>query len=88
MDDINKVKAIKHGNYATYSNHGCRCDECRTAHNEWHRQYRSSEVGKKRALLANRRSRRIQQESASYLKRVLPEAYSKIVAEVTIEFME
>lgn len=88
MNEPDSPKEIKHGNYATYSNHGCRCDACRAAHNEWHRQYRSSEVGKKRALLANRRSRRIQQEASAYLKRILPEEYSKIVTKVTIEFME
>jgi len=88
MDDSITNKIVKHGNYATYSNHGCRCDECREAHNQWHRNYRSSATGKKRALIANRRSRRIQQEATAYLKQNSPDVYSQIVSKVTIEFME
>jgi len=88
VNDSTPDKAVNHGNYSTYSNHGCRCDDCRRAHNEWHRSYRSSARGKQRALIANRRSRRIQQEAAAFLKETNPEAYSQIVSRITIEMME
>jgi hypothetical protein len=35
-----------HGSASTYSNHGCRCDECRTAKREYDLDY----VRRKRAL--------------------------------------
>lgn len=75
-------KEIKHGHYSTYSNHNCRCEACRQAHNQWHREYRASSNGRERALLANRRSRRIQQEAASWLKNNHPREYAEIVVMV------
>lgn len=31
----------QHGSRWTYKNHGCRCDECRAANTEWHREHRA-----------------------------------------------
>jgi len=31
---------MRHGKYSTYSNHGCRCDACREAWNEYYTSYR------------------------------------------------
>ncbi len=33
-------KPIPHGTFSGYQYHSCRCDDCRTAHNEYHAQYR------------------------------------------------
>lgn len=30
----------EHGSNSTYTNHGCRCDPCRTASREWAREHR------------------------------------------------
>ena len=76
---------LKHGFYATYSNHGCRCDECRTAHNAWHRQYRNTDNGRRRTMAANRKSRLVQQRSTAYLREHNPEAFAAILAEVETE---
>lgn len=81
-------KPMKHGNYSTYSNYHCRCDECRDAHKEWHRQYRSSGSGHARTLLANRRSRKVQQEAAAFLKEQHPDVYQNIVNRVHQEITE
>ena len=73
------VKAdINHGFYATYSNHGCRCTECRDAHTAWQRNYRNSEKGRKRTSAANRKSRRTQQLCTQYLKVNFPEINAMI----------
>lgn len=76
------TRTVKHGSYATYSNYGCRCELCREAHNNWHRSYRASGSGHARTLLANRRSRKIQQEATAYLKQNHPAVYEEIVARV------
>lgn len=83
-----EVETVPHGNYATYSNHNCRCDLCREAHNRWHREYRLTENGRKRTTLANRKSRRIQQAAAFYMKENLPEVYANIVQTVNNELTE
>ena len=82
---VETSRPVKHGAYSTYSNRGCRCDECRQAHAEWHRQYRHSESGHSRTLLANRRSRRIQQLAAQHLKTTHPEEYENILRQVEAE---
>lgn len=33
--------AVDHGTNSTYTNHGCRCHDCRTAHTHYSRRYRS-----------------------------------------------
>lgn len=83
---VNRI--VKHGSYATYTNQHCRCDLCREAHNNWHRQYRSSGGGHARTLLANRRSRKIQQEATAYLKQHHPAVYEEIVARVHQELAD
>lgn len=75
-------KTIKHGYYATYSNHGCRCNRCKEAHAAWHRMYRQSDSGRERTVKANRKSRRIQQKAADFLRSNYPEHYAKIVEAV------
>lgn len=79
---------LRHGHYATYANHNCRCGLCREAHNRWHREYRQTENGKKRTTLANRKSRRIQQAAAFYIKENMPEVYANIVESVNNELNE
>jgi hypothetical protein len=71
-------RPIAHGKYATYSNYACRCDDCRKAHNEWHRQYRQTEGGRKRTLVANRKARLVQTECAEWLKQNHPDIYNSI----------
>lgn len=79
---------VKHGHYATYSNHGCRCDECRAAHNAWHREYRNTDNGRRRTMTANRKSRLIQQRATAHLKQYHPDVYAAIVNQVNIEVQQ
>lgn len=76
---------LRHGNYATYSNHNCRCELCREAHNRWHREYRLTANGRRRTTIANRKSRRIQQQAATYVRENLPEIYQNIVKTIEAE---
>lgn len=48
---------MKHGTSGAYTNHGCRCDECRTAHAAKMREYRAKtgdENGKRERQSRNR----------------------------------
>lgn len=76
------TKPVKHGYYATYSNRGCRCLACKEAHAAWHRQYRRSANGKSTTVKANRKSRRIQQQAAEFLRVYYPDLYATIVSRV------
>jgi hypothetical protein len=42
MSDVapGRVVPIPHGTYSGYTNHGCRCDECRQANSAYMREYR------------------------------------------------
>lgn len=76
-------KPIPHGTYSGYSNHHCRCDDCRNAHNDWHRRYRASEAGRITTMRANRKARLIQQMCAKFVQQAHPSVYENIVVEAT-----
>ena len=73
------VRPVKHGTYSGYSNHGCRCNDCRAAHNDWHRQYRSSANGRITTMRANRKARLLQQFCTAWVKEHHPDMYEEFV---------
>lgn len=47
-----KSKPLTHGSETAYSNHGCRCDVCRTAHSQRYKEYRLRKKQKEQGDIA------------------------------------
>lgn len=58
----------EHGTLATYCNHGCRCDDCRTAQRDYMRRYRSTQIGRQKARYSSKVKSRVAQRCMEYMR--------------------